>query len=97
MAAHFVVPVSVAGWTPRPTPFNVHKCGRTVRFSEEASVAERVDAMHGCNAVVYTARPLVVGHVWSVTVQNTTRRWRGGLVSVWVYCASCNAIGLYYT
>ena len=40
------------------------------------------------NAVVYTAQPLAVGQVWRVTVQNTTRKWRGlgigGLVSVWV-------------
>ena len=85
MAAQFVVPSSVADWTPRPAPFNVRKCGRNARFSEEASVAERVEPMEDpLNAVVYTAQPLAVGQVWRVTVQNTTRKWSAGLVSVWV-------------
>ena len=85
MAAQFVVPSSVADWTPRPAPFNVRKCGTNVRFSEEASVAERVEPEEEFDdAVMYTAQPLVVGQVWRVTVQNTTRTWHYGLVSVWV-------------
>ena len=85
MAAQFVVPSSVADWTPRPAPFNDRKCGTNVRFSEEASVAERVEPeKYPRDAVVYTAQPLAVGQVWRVTVQNTTRKWHGGLVSVWV-------------
>ena len=85
MAAQFVVPSSVADWTPRPAPFNVQKCGTNAHFSEEASVAERVEPeKNAANAVVYTAQPLAVGQVWRVTVQNTTRTWRYGLVSVWV-------------
>ena len=86
MAAQFVVPSSVADWTPRPAPFNVLKRGRNARFSEEASVAKRVEPeKYPANAVVYTAQPLAVGQVWRVTVQNTTRTWGGyGLVSVWV-------------
>ena len=86
MAAQFVVPSSVADWTPRPAPFNVRKCGTNARFSEEASVAERVEPEEEFDdAVVYTAQPLAVGQVWRVTVQNTTRKWYGtGLVSVWV-------------
>ena len=87
MAAQFVVPSSVADWIPRPAPFNVQKCGRNARFSEEASVAERVEPEEESDdAVVYTAQPLAVGQVWTVTVQNATRIWGGfgGLVSVWV-------------
>ena len=87
MAAQFVVPSSVADWTPRPAPFNVRKCGTRARFSEGASVVERVEPeKYLSNAVVYTAQPLAVGQVWRVTVQNTTRTWDGygGLVSVWV-------------
>ena len=85
MAAQFVVPSSVADWTPRPAPFNVQKCGRNARFSEGASVAERVEPeKYAANAVVYTAQPLAMGQVWRVTVQNTTRKWSGRLVSVWV-------------
>ena len=68
MAAQFVVPSSVADWTPRPAPFNVKKCGTNARFSEEASVAERVEPeKYRKNAVVYTAQPLAVGQVWRVT------------------------------
>ena len=85
MATQFIVPSSVADWTPRPAPFDVRKCGTRARFSEEASVAERVEPEEDYdNAVVYTAQPLAVGQVWRVTVQNTTRRWHNGLVSVWV-------------
>ena len=85
MAAQFVVPSSVTDWTPRPASFNVRKCGRNARFSEEASVAERVEPEEDYdNAVVYTAQPLAAGQVWRVTVQNTTHKWGGGLVSVWV-------------
>ena len=87
MAAQFEVLSSVAGWSPRPAPFNVRKCGKRVRFSEDASVAERVEPEnYWWDAVVYTAQPLAVGQVWRVTVQNTTRTWSGfeGLVSVWV-------------
>ena len=50
-------------------------------------MAERVEHEEEFDeAVVYTAQPLAVGQVWRVTVQNTTRKWRGygGLVSVWV-------------
>ena len=85
MAAQFVVRSSVADWTPRPAPFNVRKCGTNARFSEEASVAERVEPEeYRSAAVVYTAQPLAVGQVWRVTVQNTTRKWYRGLVSMWV-------------
>ena len=48
-------------------------------------MAERVEPEEfNGNAVVYTAQPLAVGQVWRVTVQNTTRTWGAGLVSVWV-------------
>ena len=97
MAAQFVVPSSVADWTPRPAPFNVRKCGTRARFSEEASVAERVEPeKYRKNAVVYTAQPLAMGQVWRVTVQNTTHEWGGGLVSVWVlYFLYCHRSILY--
>ena len=85
MAAPFS---SLAGWTPRPAPFNASKHGTLVEFSEQCSVAERVTPEEDYeNAVVYTAQPVPVGEVWRITVLSTTDEWKGGLVSGWVLCS----------
>ena len=79
---------SLAGWTPRPAPFDASKHGTRVEFSEQCSVAERVRPEEGHkNAVVYTAQPVPVGEVWRITVLSTIRGWAGGLVSGWVLCS----------
>ena len=80
---------SLAGWIPRPAPFNASKHGTLVEFSEQYSVAERVRPEESArNGVVYTAQPVPVGEVWRITVlQNTIRKWAGGLVSGWVLCS----------
>ena len=67
-----------------PRPFSASKCGTSIKLSEECSVAEKVrpEDYHNCgNGVVYTAQPLPVGEVWTITVLSTTRGWTGGLVS----------------
>ena len=81
---------SLAGWVPRPAPFNASKHGTLVEFSEQCSVAERVRTKargRYMNGVVYTAQPVPVGEVWRITVLSTTDKWSGGLVSGWVLCS----------
>ena len=79
---------SLAGWVPRPAPFDASKHGTLVRFSEQCSVAERVTPNKICkNGVVYTAQPVPVGEVWRITVLSTTDKWGRGLVSGWVLCS----------
>ena len=54
------VPSSVASWSTRPAPFSTRKYGRSVKFSVDNTVAERVGSF-GDDAVVYTAVPLPLG------------------------------------
>ena len=73
---------SLAGWIPRPAPFNASKHGTRVVFSEARSVAERKRPDdYNLGAVVYTAQPVPVGEVWRITVLNVSRKWGTGLVS----------------
>ena len=81
---------SLAGWIPRPAPFNASKHGTRVEFSAQCSVAEKVrpkDADGFEDGVVYTAQPVPVGEVWRITVLSTVDKWSGGLVSGWVLCS----------
>ena len=78
---------SLAGWIPRPAPFNASKHGTNVEFSEQCSVAERVRPGGTYqDGVVYTAQPVPLGEVWRITVLSTMNKWSGELVSGWVLC-----------
>ena len=72
---------SLAGWIPRPAPFDGRNYGTKVKLSEERSVAERDSLIEWRYGVVYTAQPVPVGDVWRITVLKTTVTWSGGLVS----------------
>ena len=86
------VPSSVASWAARPAPFSTSKHGTDVKFSEDSSVAERVEPEEDFeNAVVYTADHLPLGRVWQTTILSTTRGWDAGLVS------GCVSLSVYFT
>ena len=87
MAAQVRVPVpsSVASWSTRPAPFSTRKHGRSVKFSVDNTVAERVGGYFN-DAVVYTSDPVPLGRVWQTTILGTTAEWGGGLVSGCVLC-----------
>ena len=73
--------VPVIGLAARPAPFNTQKHGARIIFSEDNSVAERMEPRRDCYGVVYTARQLPLGRVWRTTVLFTGGGWSGGLVS----------------
>ena len=76
------VPSSVAGWSSRPAPFSTQICGTRVKFSEDSSVAERVNPKeYNKDAVVYTANHLPLGQIWQITILNVITMWYYGMVS----------------
>ena len=79
------VPSSVASWSTRPAPFNTRKHGRSIKFSLDNAVAERVRRDYS-DAVVYTSDPVPLGRVWQATILGTTTGWLEGLVSGCVLC-----------
>ena len=63
------VPDSVAGWIADPMPFNSRKRGERAQLSDKNSVVRRKNHKacdDGC--LVYTARPLPPGSVWTMTL-----------------------------
>ena len=78
------VPSSVASWSTKPAPFSTRKRGKSVKFSVDNTVVERVGEWSG--SVVYTSDPLPLGRVWQTTILSTTTEWGVGLVSRCVLC-----------
>ena len=77
------IPSDVTNWLATPAPFNAEKHGARARFSgDDSSVVERREPDDHCDGgVAYTASPLPLGHVWQITLLNTTgRQWGFGLV-----------------
>ena len=76
-------PSDVTNWLATPAPFNAEKHGARAVFSgDDSSVVERREPDDHCDGgVAYTASPLPLGHVWQITLLNTTgRQWGFGLV-----------------
>ena len=88
-----VVPEDISDWLATPAPFSTETHGKLARFSVSNSVVERREPEdYDDDCVVYTRDPLVVGQPWRTTLLNNTRkRWSGGLVSGCVP-AFCNAM-----